>query len=1182
VAQVVTHREKLNRIHEEVRQALEADDAVGIVVADGNFADFIAKNDRGLLGKVIVGVAEGIPPVGVLFIKENLGRTSGRYQLFSWSKDDQAARLLVQKVLDKILANGKYDPFQDLPEPTPEQKAAFQAELDSMMDKTTITCSRCGGKNPANSEHCYKCGQAIAGAPNSSGLASVLHEEPQAGTQSLGDLSGCDANKLTEGLRDQSSRLRGDKQAQENALDKPHHLIFYSAVDQHGETRFFDLMPQSDGFSIAETATRAAKLGKCVETIYGDSDGATHHVHRLYGKFYASSARKAMDHFAELTGLSQVTEIAETQTQREALPTWRSIYKKLGAVSRPNPLTQDSGDRKDASNTSREANANVESKGTAKAPLTHEELLNEKTSEKGSSSYKWALVYGWFTVVAAAYLLVVAALKLLGIQASTPPPTPFAHSPSIGTASAMFQGLLWLATGLAILQRRLIAIRLMWAVVILSGLGVLVRGIVPLDLLIWILSVVIAKWFSTKREFLSERGRRSVEMPKGTLVEGQRDPGRTTLGPNTAKTPGQGVRTASSSQGTTRTIASTPESRVSSRKIQREIAIALVVLVVIAILGLALRTRMSAKHPPTRPADNASANPHLAPILIPGVQEPEEMRVEPFPAHVLTEPERMLAEGMNNIKDKDRLDALLPVLNGILAKYPDYGDGYTLRLISLCNGNDHAAILSDINSALKYKSNLENAGETNASMLPMRAKIEHDEGDDVAAMRDLDAYIQANTANADRFTNSGAVAPEKTASACTWSETDMDAIKSKFPNDYRSYLYAGLYYGFFTTWDEKSVSPAIENLNKAAEIYPNSPLPHFFKAHVLRQGTFFKQLNMPDAQRADLNNRFLAELNLALALDPGLLPALSQRADVYFNLKQFQQAISDYDRILALDPKDAGAFNDRGLAKTELGDTYGAISDFGEAITLKKRALQESSSYENRADAYLKTQQWNLAIRDLTTAISLKTGGISLLMNINQFRALYPEYKPASDEAIARKLNQTFYPDLKYEDFAKSFLHDNVEKGFETSTVIPDLYLKRSDAYLAAGDWHGGAADFRRAINGFPQYANAVDRWRKVVVFQDTQLYIDLQTFDDSMSNSVKVWTKQFTASGDTSGPYSLNQYEFDCNQRRLRQISFARYGAFGRLLASRGNGPWESSIPDTLGENLLNHVCIANKTAGN
>ena len=34
--------------------------------------------------------------------------------------------------------------------------------------------------------------------------------------------------------------------------------------------------------------------------------------------------------------------------------------------------------------------------------------------------------------------------------------------------------------------------------------------------------------------------------------------------------------------------------------------------------------------------------------------------------------------------------------------------------------------------------------------------------------------------------------------------------------------------------------------------------------------------------------------------------------------------------------------------------------------------------------------------------------------------------------------------------------------------MIPDLYLKRSDAYLAEGDWHNGAVNFRRAINGFP------------------------------------------------------------------------------------------------------------------
>jgi tetratricopeptide (TPR) repeat protein len=266
----------------------------------------------------------------------------------------------------------------------------------------------------------------------------------------------------------------------------------------------------------------------------------------------------------------------------------------------------------------------------------------------------------------------------------------------------------------------------------------------------------------------------------------------------------------------------------------------------------------------------------------------------------------------------------------------------------------------------------------------------------------------------------------------------------------------------------------------------------------------------------------------------------------------------------------------------ELGDTYAARSDFSEAIQHKNRALRQSSSYENRADAYLKTKQWNLAVHDLTTAISLQTGGVSLLMNINQFHALYPEYKQASDEAVARKLNQTFFPNLKYGDFSKGFLHDNVERGFFASITIPDLYVKRSDAHLGAGDWHNAAVDFRRAVNGFPNYASALDRWRKIESYQNTRISLDLQTFDDSLSSSMKVWTKQSDVSGNASGPYSLSQYEFNCGQRQLRRISFARYSASGNLLASRADGQWENSIPDTLGETLLDHICKTSRATAN
>ena len=115
------------------------------------------------------------------------------------------------------------------------------------------------------------------------------------------------------------------------------------------------------------------------------------------------------------------------------------------------------------------------------------------------------------------------------------------------------------------------------------------------------------------------------------------------------------------------------------------------------------------------------------------------------------------------------------------------------------------------------------------------------------------------------------------------------------------------------------------------------------------------------------------------------------------------------------------------LAKTLSGSPYEAISDFTEAIKIEGRELVKSKAYEGRANAFMRTCEWDLAIRDLTTAISLQIGGSVLVANVSQFRAIYLEYGPASDEAIAQKLNQTFYPDIKYAAISngRSFVFDD-------------------------------------------------------------------------------------------------------------------------------------------------------------
>jgi tetratricopeptide (TPR) repeat protein len=130
-----------------------------------------------------------------------------------------------------------------------------------------------------------------------------------------------------------------------------------------------------------------------------------------------------------------------------------------------------------------------------------------------------------------------------------------------------------------------------------------------------------------------------------------------------------------------------------------------------------------------------------------------------------------------------------------------------------------------------------------------------------------------------------------------------------------------------------------------------------------------------DEARDKLDQELVAEYTKALSIDPKLLRALKGRSSAYFHLKQYDEAIADYDRILALDPKDKASYNDRGLAKAQFGRTGEAVLDFTDAIQNDPRKLMEHYSYEGRAKAYMQISQWDSAIQDLTTAISLQLGG---------------------------------------------------------------------------------------------------------------------------------------------------------------------------------------------------------------
>jgi tetratricopeptide (TPR) repeat protein len=306
----------------------------------------------------------------------------------------------------------------------------------------------------------------------------------------------------------------------------------------------------------------------------------------------------------------------------------------------------------------------------------------------------------------------------------------------------------------------------------------------------------------------------------------------------------------------------------------------------------------------------------------------------------------------------------------------------------------------------------------------------------------------------------------------------------------------------------------------------------------------------------------------AIELNPKFLQAYEERASSYLNLKQYPQALRDYDRILEVDPDNVTAYSDRGIAKLETGQYLSARLDFGNAIRLK----EEDNSflpelYEYSGDASIKLSSYQEAITDYSKAIERRLASEVILLSLKQIRALYPEYNGVSDETLCRKLNVLFFPQMEYKVFAKQLIEENGKWGI---SLLNDLYEKRGDGYLKTGDYRRGVLDFVRIFKGIPNFAESTDRWRMLGRSTDGDYYLDVKTVEFSADGPVHLWIK-------TTGRKETQTvaYGIDCKARRLNTTSSVAYDSSGKVSSSSDlSGEWHPIVPDTLGEQLFIGAC--------
>ena len=82
----------------------------------------------------------------------------------------------------------------------------------------------------------------------------------------------------------------------------------------------------------------------------------------------------------------------------------------------------------------------------------------------------------------------------------------------------------------------------------------------------------------------------------------------------------------------------------------------------------------------------------------------------------------------------------------------------------------------------------------------------------------------------------------------------------------------------------------------------------------------------------------------------------------------FDQAISDYNKAIKINPRYAEPYNNRGIVYANKGKFNKAISDYNKAIEIDPRL---GRAYKNRAGAYYSKGEYDKALDDVRKAQSL-------------------------------------------------------------------------------------------------------------------------------------------------------------------------------------------------------------------
>lgn len=296
--------------------------------------------------------------------------------------------------------------------------------------------------------------------------------------------------------------------------------------------------------------------------------------------------------------------------------------------------------------------------------------------------------------------------------------------------------------------------------------------------------------------------------------------------------------------------------------------------------------------------------------VITGIVEPLELRGKVQGLAEPSELQRRLGDALPKSNDPEELKRAREAVNAIIQQYPDSTQALSARLTLACEIESKDAPISaaDIDEVIRLQRSAESGNKepvllSESELLKMKSKIEYDLRNHKKAVEDLYAAISLDVHNADNVLNSGGVGPENKSEPCAWYKPDLDQLIKDYPTDYRVFLLRGLHYAVFARFDNtgKYVRPTVADYDRAAVLNPRSPLPQYFLGRLYLSN--LAVLFGTDPNTADKRAKALASYNKAVQIDPHFTEGYFERAELYSELKQYRNAIVNFDTVIEANPK---------------------------------------------------------------------------------------------------------------------------------------------------------------------------------------------------------------------------------------------------------------------------------------